>query len=539
MKRVLLLMVVVLMSATINCSAQSRRECAKQRDRVLQLGEEGRCEEAEIVIDSMLNIYPKNADMLHFKALYFIDNDDIASAIECYNIALDNLTRKNCINRALLLYFRAMLHKSQMDYDSAVRDCIQAIAHNKKSNVWLLCYILQTRAECYYYMGKYDMAESDLMQIVYMEDATECVDYALSCLCDLYLEVGDYESMIEYAELVIQRGSEYKSNAYASLIMANLFLDDKHTAIDYAMDMVLDPDVEVNENTARGIFLEELTYARSAIHKRIESDTENKYIYGHLEICKYVMDYDTMLILLTQLEDVYEREPMLRLLANCSIEAGRYEQAVTYITELIDVYSDHEYDYIMSRGDVFRYMGEYEKAIADIQHYMSLCPDDAYAYYTMGWCYQMMGDDAKAMEGYNKAISIDDTLSESYLSRGKYYLKVGDMESAKRDFERILQLDVEECGVLPRIYALTLLGRNEEALEHLDEMIKTMPYSYTGYYQAACIYALMGDVNQSLDNLRMALYYGFKSKEYICNDPDLDSIRHIDAFKSLMDEFFN
>jgi hypothetical protein len=49
----------------------------------------------------------------------------------------------------------------------------------------------------------------------------------------------------------------------------------------------------------------------------------------------------------------------------------------------------------------------------------------------------------------------------------------------------------------------------------------------------------MGDIYQSLDHLRLALFFGFKSKAHIENDDDLDPIRHTEAYQRLMEEYFN
>ena len=73
----------------------------------------------------------------------------------------------------------------------------------------------------------------------------------------------------------------------------------------------------------------------------------------------------------------------------------------------------------------------------------------------------------------------------------------------------------------------------------LNTIVENAPYDPNSYYDAACLYALMGDVYQSLDNLRFALYLGFKSKAIIEHDDDLDPIRYTEAYKALMNEYFN
>ena len=169
---------------------------------------------------------------------------------------------------------------------------------------------------------------------------------------------------------------------------------------------------------------------------------------------------------------------------------------------------------------------------------MEQYPYHAYGYYIYAYCHELMGDDVEAMAYYNKYIEKDDSTAYIYLKRGKLYLKAGDKESAMRDFERVLELETESDSS-NYFYALHFLGRNEEAIQVLNSVVDNALYDPNSYYTAACLYALMGDVYQSLDNLRLALYLGFKSKAIIEGDDDLDPIRHTEAYEALMNEYFN
>jgi adenylate cyclase len=140
---------------------------------------------------------------------------------------------------------------------------------------------------------------------------------------------------------------------------------------------------------------------------------------------------------------------------------------------------------------------------------------------------------------YNKGIQADDSYAYIYLMRGEQYLKVGDIERANTDFKRVLELDTEAVDGSARHYALHFLGRNAEAIDWLDQIIGTMLFDTGVYYDAACLYARMGDIYQSLDYLRLALRLGYKAKAHIENDDDLDPIRHTEEFKSLMEQYFN
>ena len=78
-----------------------------------------------------------------------------------------------------------------------------------------------------------------------------------------------------------------------------------------------------------------------------------------------------------------------------------------------------------------------------------------------------MGDDDKALECYNEAIANDDTMARVYLGRGKQYLKRGD----------------------------------DQAREWMTQVIECDNYNYEVYFDAACLYALMGNVDYALQLL--------------------------------------
>lgn len=41
-----------------------------------------------------------------------------------------------------------------------------------------------------------------------------------------------------------------------------------------------------------------------------------------------------------------------------------------------------------------------------------------YEYYAIGWCYELQGDNDKALEYFNQGIDLDKTYSYLYVSRG-------------------------------------------------------------------------------------------------------------------------
>ena len=67
---------------------------------------------------------------------------------------------------------------------------------------------------------------------------------------------------------------------------------------------------------------------------------------------------------------------------------------------------DEEF-YLAIRGEIYRYAGMYKEAIADCSACIEKDPSTGYYYYARGWCYELSGDDSKAMDDYNAGIDVD------------------------------------------------------------------------------------------------------------------------------------
>ena len=57
------------------------------------------------------------------------------------------------------------------------------------------------------------------------------------------------------------------------------------------------------------------------------------------------------------------------------------------------------------------------------------------------------------------------------------------------------------------------------------------------YYDAACLYSLLNDTTISMKHLRQAFEKGYRQFRHIEMDADLDNIRNLDSFKTLLKEY--
>ena len=540
MKRFTLLLIVAIVATANICSAQSKQENAKQVNRINTLLHEDKFDEGEVIVDSMLRLYPYNSDMLHLKAICYSTRNEHDKSIECYNKAIESASRKSYYNKAFLLFCRGAIYSDKGVYEVAINDYNQAMDTAKKDDAWLHTRIRDYRAECYYYQEEYDKAEQDLMAIIMTTDEESFVQSSTRNLCDVYLASEQYHKAILVANRLLEMDC-YQHTAYYTLAIANLELENREIGIDNAITMIKVDIGNIEPDEIRWMLWHDVGYAREVLHRHISEDVDNRWVDHHLAIAEIVHDYNTMVSLFDKCDDDYEAEQIIYWKADYSAKAGKYDDAVRYMTELISGDDDAEdILYLTShRCEYYRLAGKYAEAIKDAESLIERYPDYAFGYYICGWCYELMGDDMKAMVYYNKGIEADDSYAYIYLMRGEQYLKVGDIERANADFKRVLELDTEAVDGSARHYALHFLGRNKEAVEWMDRIIEVLPYDCGAYYDAACLYARMGDIYQSLDYLRLALRLGYKAKAHIENDDDLDPIRHTEEFKSLMEQYFN
>ena len=539
MKRFTLLLIVALVATTNICSAQSKKENAAQVDRIITLFYEERLDEGEFVIDSMRRLYPQNSDMLHLKALCHDNRDEFQKALACYDYAIENVSRKSYYGKDFLYLCRGMLRLHyNSDYDAVIEDLTQALELADKDNMWIASRALNMRADCYYYRGDYHLAERDLMALLLSED-DEDIESAACKLCDLYIYTENYEKAALVANGMLEMECCY-SKAFYTLAYTNFATDNVQLGIHYAViASIVDVEHEYDDEL-RWMLWRDVDFARSVLREQVNDGVANGGAYQIISAAELLNDYDTVFSLLDVIEDDHDKNQMLYWRAKYSEKMGKYDDAIRYITELISIEDDAEslLQLLSQRCQYNLSAGKYDEAIKEAESLIEQYPYHAYGYYIYAYCHELMGDDVEAMAYYNKYIEKDDSTAYIYLKRGRLYLKAGDKESAMRDFERVLELETESDSS-NYFYTLHFLGRNEEAIQVLNSVVDNAPYDPNSYYDAACLYALMGDIYQSLDNLRFALYLGFKSKAIIEHDDDLDPIRHTEAYEALMNEYFN
>mgnify|MGYP001255419011 FL=1 len=82
---------------------------------------------------------------------------------------------------------------------------------------------------------------------------------------------------------------------------------------------------------------------------------------------------------------------------------------------------------------------------------------------------------------------------------------------------------------------LVALGERERGLEWAQRAVSIDPDDAMLLYNIACIYSLAGERNAALDHLERAYDAGFRVKDWLERDSNLDPLRSTPRFAALMD----
>ena len=84
--------------------------------------------------------------------------------------------------------------------------------------------------------------------------------------------------------------------------------------------------------------------------------------------------------------------------------------------------------------------------------------------------------------------------------------------------------------------ALTRIGRHSEALEADLKLAGLRPKDPVAYYNLACSYSNLENLDAAFDALRRAFDLGYRDYRHLLRDPDLENVRRDRRFKSLLDK---
>ena len=207
---------------------------------------------------------------------------------------------------------------------------------------------------------------------------------------------------------------------------------------------------------------------------------------------------------------------------------------------------------------------------------LALDPDLAEAHASRGLAVALNKHYDEAAKEFEQAIRLNPKLFEAYYFYGRALTAQGKMAEAAEMFRKASEVNPDDYQS-PRLQAMALigLGRTEEArvadlrgLQVVEKFVQMHPddarallIGATGhlkagdrekcrewtrralvigaddpvtYYNAACNYSLLGEIETALDCLEKGIQSGMAQKDWIENDSDLDPLRSHPRFQEIL-----
>ncbi len=489
-------------------------------------------EKALGLLREVLKSSPDNVEALQLRARIYRNTAEYGYALTDLNRAIKvNKPKKSGIVQSYLYFLRAAVYSTMKEKERAAADYGKAAELARKDdrekvasysffNGWYLG-VLERYTESdavYSRMLREDDADVQAMLgLAYNQMKQERYTEAVQ----MFDKAQMYDS--DFADIY-----RYRMEAYDKMGEADKAIDD---GIEYG-----EKDNNCDLYRLIDIMSKHHNYAVARLKSKIKT-SEKAILWRIVLAVVYEKNYDFASALkeYESMEKDYGFDKDIHDdIANCYDNLGLTDKAIECIS--FSMAKDPTYFEYCTRGDFYRALGQYDKAIADFTSAIEEKPDEGYGYYKRGWCYELSGDLDKAMEDYGLGIDIDSDYAYIRLNRGEVLLIRGEKEKAEADFQKILQIDTLASSESCRMYALHFLGRDEEAAEWMQKMIDADPDNCGNYYDKACLYTRMGRYDEAVEAFKKCLEMGYSAYAHIENDDDLDPIREREDFKAALSQ---
>ena len=193
-----------------------------------------------------------------------------------------------------------------------------------------------------------------------------------------------------------------------------------------------------------------------------------------------------------------------------------------------------------ARGAALLKDGKFEEAVAELQKAADAAPTSAVIQSNLAYAYDRQGKTEEAVAAYRKALELDPKNTIVRNNLANLYSKQGLYEDAAREYEDLVQRDPGNATAKANLDAMVknkaVLQEKKEQTSSAVQGADSKPKDPQAAYNAARVYARLGDADQALTWLNKALDLGYDQFDYLSLDPSLVNLKKDPRFLKLLEE---
>lgn len=524
----ILLTLFALVSISSVSFAQPQGKQSYNFTRALEEAKNGNKADAMDYLAKEVSENPNNGYAHMTMAILQADAENYNDAMTSINLAIKKLPKNDKEYTGRVYASRAHLYAIAGDTITALADFDKAIRINPDDED-----VQEALGQMLYELKRYDEADNAYRRIIAI-NPTSVMGY-MGLGRDAYA-VGNYEEAIRQYDNVIKMYDDY-SSGYAFRAESYLKLGKYLEAInDITKSLSIDNDAKSHhylfEFPNNQITLVVTKLKGMAVKN--PHDAEWWYYIGQLYNSKKM--YSEAIEAVRKAYDIDAHPVFLEMIADCCRELGDFPHALEAISQAQQMRPE-DLDLISSKADILGESGDVDGAIVEWTRYIDKSPDFFGGYYRRGFFKDLSQQTDAAIEDYDMSIMLNPDYAYAYLGKGDMLLRKGQTEGAMEAYRRVIELDTVPGTSSCAMYAYLALGEKEKAVDYMERVIANDSTDCGNYYDGACFYSRLGDLDKALDNLRTAFEKGFRRFHHVMSDDDLELLRTTEGFKALMEKF--
>ena len=193
-----------------------------------------------------------------------------------------------------------------------------------------------------------------------------------------------------------------------------------------------------------------------------------------------------------------------------------------------------------ARGAALLKEGKFEEASIEFQKAAEAAPKSAVVQSNLGYALDKQGRTDEAIAAYRKALELDPANTIVRNNLANVYGKQGLYDDAARELEDLVQRDPGNATAKANLESIlknkAISQDKNEQVSSAVQAADSKPKDPQVAYNAARVYARLGDADQALVWLNKALDLGYDQFDYLSLDPSLVSLKKDPRFLKLLEE---